>query len=198
MARSGKKKKDEPKHDPTVENRRARFDYAITDTIEAGIILRGSEVKSIRAGKASLAEGFVRAEYGTLRAGVAGGKEGAAGATVTGATGKKRARRGYEPGLYLHNVNIAEYPPAGPTGSPAQHKPTRTRVLLVHERELARMAKEVETKSSTLVPLKIYFKNGKAKLLVGIGRSKAQHDKRESIAKRDAERDIARSVSRRM
>jgi SsrA-binding protein len=194
MAKSGKKnKKDDAKHDPTVENRRARYDYAITDTVEAGIVLRGSEVKSIRAGKASLAEGFVRAEYGTLRAGVAGGKEGAA-----GATGKKRARRGYEPGLYLHNVNIAEYPPAGPTGSPAQHKPTRTRVLLVHERELARMAKEVETKSSTLVPLKIYFKNGKAKLLVGIGRSKAQHDKRESIAKRDAQRDIARSVSRRV
>lgn len=198
MAKSGKRnKKDETKHDPTIENRRARYDYAITDTVEAGIVLRGSEVKSIRAGKASLQEGFVRAEYGTLRAGVAGGKEGAT-AVVTGATGKKRVRRGYEPGLYLHNVNIAEYPPAGPTGSPAQHKPTRTRVLLVHERELARMAKEVQTKSSTLVPLKIYFKNGKAKLLVGIGRSKAQHDKRESIAKRDAQRDIARSVSRRM
>jgi SsrA-binding protein len=189
-----KKNKDEPKADATIENRRARYDFAISDTVEAGIVLRGSEVKSIRAGKASLAEGFVRAEFGTLRAGVKAADEGAA----AGASGKKRVvRRGYEPGLYLHGVNIAEYPPAGPTGSAAQHKPTRTRVLLVHQRELARMAKEVETKGCTLVPLKIYFKNGRAKLLVGIGRSKAQRDKRESIAKRDAERDMARAMTRR-
>jgi SsrA-binding protein len=195
MAKSKKKGKDEAKADPTIENRRARFDFAITETVEAGIVLRGSEVKSIRGGKASLAEGFVRAEYGTLRAGVK--EPSAVGATTGPGAAKKRVRRGYEPGLYLHGVNIAEYPPAGPTGSAAQHKPTRTRVLLVHDRELARMAKEVETKGSTLIPLKIYFKNGKAKLLVGIGRSKAQKDKRASIAKRDAERDMARAMARR-
>jgi SsrA-binding protein len=190
MAKSKDKSKSGERVDPTIENRRARYDYAISDTVEAGMILRGSEVKSIRAGKASLAEGFVRAEYGSLRAGV---KE-----AVEAGAAKKKVRRGYEPGLYLHGVNIAEYPPAGPTGSAAQHKPTRVRVLLVHERELARMAKEVETKGFTLVPLKIYFKNGKAKLLVGIGKSKAQADKRRTIAKRDAERDMARAMARRV
>lgn len=194
-----KKSKDETKHDPTIENRRARYDFAISDTVEAGMVLRGSEVKSIRAGKASLQEGFVRAEYGTLRAGVKKEEEGAdtPGAPAPAKSRKKAMRRGFEPGLYLHGVNIAEYPPAGPSGSVGQHKPTRTRVLLVHERELARMAREVETKGSTLVPLKIYFKNGRAKLLVGIGRSKAQRDKRDSIAKRESQRDMDRALARR-
>src|SRR5262245_13655727 len=178
----GKAAKDDPSGGPTIENRRARYDFAIIDTVEAGMVLRGSEVKSIRDGKASLQEGFVRAEFGTLRAGVPTGKEGPG-------DGKKTApRRGYEPGLYLHGVNIAESPPAGPSGSPGQHKPTRVRTLLVHKRELARMAKEVQTKGCTLVPLKIYFKSGKAKLLVGIGRSKAHEDKRQAIAKREMQR----------
>jgi len=191
MAKAKDKNKGDERAERTIENRRARYDYAIADTVEAGMVLRGSEVKSIRSGKASLAEGFVRAEYGSLRAGLKEPSEPAS------PTAKKKARRGYEPGLYLHGVNIAEYPPAGPTGSVGQHKPTRTRVLLVHERELARMAKEVETKGCTLVPLKIYFKNGKAKLLVGIGRSKAQSDKRASIAKREMQRDVDRAMSRR-
>jgi SsrA-binding protein len=190
------KKKDQTKEKPdgpSIENRRARYDYAILDTVEAGMILRGSEVKSIRAGKASLAEGFVRVEFGTLR----GAPRAEAAAGDGGAKKKKPPRRGYEPGLYLHGVNIAEYPPAGPTGSPAQHKPTRTRTLLVHTRELARMAREVQTKGCALVPLKIYFKNGKAKLLVGIGKSKAHADKRAAIAKRDAQRDMDRAMARR-
>lgn len=184
-----KKSKETEKADPTIENRRARYDFAISETVETGMILRGSEVKSIRDGKASLAEGFVRAEFGSLRD---KGKD-----TPEAGQGKRKPRRGYEPGLYLHGVNIAEYPPAGPTGSAAQHKPTRTRVLLVHKRELARMAREVETKGFTLIPMKIYFKNGKAKLLVGIGKSKAQSDKRASIAKRDAKRDMDRAMSKR-
>ncbi len=188
MAKKGKSKVAE-RADATIENRRARYDFAISDTVETGIILRGSEVKSIRDGKASLAEGFVRAEFGSLRD---KSKD-----ALAAAKSSKKPRRGYEPGLYLHGVNIAEYPPAGPTGSAAQHKPTRTRVLLVHKRELARMAKEVETKGFTLIPLKIYFKNGKAKLLVGIGKSKAQADKRASIAKRDAKRDMDRALSKR-
>jgi SsrA-binding protein len=193
MAKGKKKTTDEP-NTPTIENRRARYDYAIHETVEAGMILRGSEVKSIRGGKASLQEGFVRVEFGSLRGAP---KPEEAGAPDKKAGKPRTPRRGYEPGLYLHGVNIAEYPPAGPTGSPGQHKPTRTRVLLVHNRELARMAKEVETKGCTLIPLKIYFKSGKAKLLVGIGRSKAQADKRASIAKRDAQRDMDRAMARR-
>jgi len=185
----GKSKSKDDSDGPVIENRRARYDFAISDTVEAGMVLRGSEVKSIRDGKASLQEGFVRVEFGTLR-----GAPKAAGEDGT----KPAARRGYEPGLYLHAVNIAEYPPAGPTGSPGQHKPTRTRTLLVHTRELARLAKEVQTKGCTLVPLKIYFKSGKAKLLVGVGKSKAQRDKRESIAKRETQRDMARAMSKRL
>ncbi len=197
--KSKSSKKEDPSGGPTIENRRARFDFAISDTVEAGMVLRGSEVKSIRDGKASLQEGFVRAEYGALRGAPKAGVDAPAVAATPGYTPPKKPvrRRGYEPGLYLHGVNIAEYPPAGPTGSVGQHKPTRVRTLLVHGRELAKMAKEVETKGCTLVPLKIYFKNGKAKLLVGIGKSKTRTDKRETITKRDAQREMSRAMSKR-
>jgi SsrA-binding protein len=140
----------------------------------------------------------VRAEYGALRGAAPNKAEKGEAAGAGGGAKKVRVRRGYEPGLYLHGVNIAEYPPAGPTGSSAQHKPTRVRTLLVHGRELARMANEVETKGCTLVPLKIYFKNGKAKLLVGIGKSKTQTDKRETISKRDAQREMQRAMMKKM
>lgn len=214
----GKNKEGDKPNSPTIENRKARFDYAILDTMEVGMVLRGSEVKSIRDGKCSLAEGFVRVEGVGIKASVKarvvdgdddGGKPAKStkkaktgwGARAGGAKssgGKKVVYRASKPGLYLHAVNIAEYPPAGPSGSPGQHKPTRTRTLLAHSREMTKLAKQVETKGMTLVPLKIYFKNGKAKLLVGVARGKAAHDKRESIAKRDAGRDIARAMSRKM
>ena len=174
---------------PVIDNRRARYDFAVQDTVECGMVLRGSEVKSVRDGKVSLAEGYVRIEWGTLK-GAAPRGDGKKGGTPV-------PRRSYEPGLYLHAVNIAEYAPAGRSGTAAQHKPTRVRTLLAHRRELERMAKEVQTKGCTLVPLKIYFKSGKAKLLVGIAKSKARSDKRETIAKRESERDIARAMSRR-
>lgn len=210
----GKNKEGDKPNSPTIENRKARFDYAILDTMEVGMVLRGSEVKSIRDGKCSLAEGFVRVEGVGIKASVKARvvdsdeesskpakkpKTGwAAGAAGKSSGGKKVVYRASKPGLYLHAVNIAEYPPAGPSGSPGQHKPTRTRTLLAHSREMTKLAKQVETKGMTLVPLKIYFKNGKAKLLVGVARGKAAHDKRESIAKRDAGRDIARAMSRKM
>ena len=181
--------------DQVIDNRRARYDYAVLDTVECGMVLRGSEVKSIRDGKMSLAEGYVRIEWGRLKGaaprGRESGKEPAKG-------GKPAPRRSYEPGLYLHGVNIAEYAPAGPTGSSGQHKPTRVRTLLANRRELERLAKEVEVKGCTLVPLKVYFKNGLAKILIGIAKSKTQKDKRESITKRDAQRDIQRAMSKRM
>lgn len=195
---SGKSKAPKPKgredHSPTIENRKARHDYAIGETFECGMILTGSEVKSIRDGKASLQEGFVRVELGHLKG--APRPEPIVKKTKPGQPVIRR--RPSPPGLYLHGVNIAEYPPAGPSGSSAQHKPTRVRTLLVHSRELGKMAREVSVKGATVIPLKIYFKNGVAKLLVGLGKSKTQSDKRDTIAKRDAQRDIARAMSRKV
>jgi len=194
MAKGSGKKKSAESKDAVIENRRARYDFAISETLECGMVLRGSEVKSVRDGQASIAEGYVRVELGALRGNVkaediaAGAKKGAA----------PTFRRRVEPGLYLHAATIAEYAPAGPTGSAGQHKPTRVRTLLCHRRELERLAREVSVKGFTLVPLKIFFKNGKAKLLVGIGKSKTRSDKRESITKRDAQRDIARAMSKKL
>ena len=156
-------KRKQKSNEPSIENRRARHDYFISDTLEVGIVLVGSEVKSLREGKASLAEGYVRASDDPLE-------------------------------LSLHSVNIAEYPPAGAH----QHTPTRVRRLLAHKKEIERLAKASAKKGMTIVPLKMYFKNGFAKLLVGVAQGKGREDKRESIAKREMERDIARAMSKRM
>lgn len=182
-------------HGPTIENRKARFDYHITDTLEAGIMLTGSEVKSVRGGKVSLAEGYVRVELGVVNGRVK--QTGRGPKTNPGGRPTHRVRLS-EPGLWLHAVNIAEYPPAGPAGSVGQHAPTRTRKLLAHKREIAKFARQVEVKGMTIVPLKMYFKNGRAKLLIGLAQGKSHSDKRESIAKRDAQRDIQRAMSRRV
>lgn len=180
-----------------IENRKARHDYSILDTLEAGMVLRGSEIKSIRDGKVSLAEGYVRVEYAP--AGLTSGKArkgSGTSATGEGRAARLKAARSDGPALWLHSVNIAEYAPAGPSGSVGQHAPTRTRKLLAHRREIARLAREVQQKGVTLVPLKIYFKNGVAKLLVGLAKGKTNVDKRQSIAKREMDRDIARAVSK--
>lgn len=161
------KQKGKSSEPPTIENRRARHDYAILDTLETGIVLRGSEAKSVRDGKVSLAEGFVRPQANP-------------------------------PALLLYGVDIAEYAPGGPAGSPGQHKPKRARTLLAHKREILKLARQVDEKGMTIVPLKLYFKNGFAKLLIGVAKGKAQHDKRQSIAKRETDRDIQRALSRRV
>jgi SsrA-binding protein len=153
-------------HEPTIENRRARHDYFIEETLECGMKLTGTEVKSVRLGRISLAEGFVRA---TLE----------------------------PPQLILHGVHIAEYPPAGPVGSPLQHQPTRDRVLLAQKREIRKFAERSSERGFTLVPLKVYFVRGRAKLLIGVGRGKQHGDKRQDIAKREAKRDMDRAMSRR-
>jgi SsrA-binding protein len=157
-------KKQSASREPTIENRRARHDYAISDTLECGIRLTGSEVKSVRDGKVSLAEGYVFAVEEPAQ-------------------------------LSLHGVHIAEYPPAGKA---AQHEPVRTRALLAHKREIKKLARQVQQKGMTLVPLKMYFAKGKAKLLIGLGQGKKQHDQRRSIAERQAKRDISRALSRKM
>lgn len=157
-------KRKQKSNTPTIENRRARHDYFISETLEVGIVLMGSEVKSLRDGKASLAEGYVRASEDPLE-------------------------------LTLHSVNIAEYPPAGAH----QHTPTRVRTLLAHKKEIARLAKASARKGMTIVPLKLYFNDhGFAKLLIGVAEGKGREDKRQSIAKREMERDIARAMSKRM
>lgn len=154
------KKKSNPA--PTIENRKARHDYEIFETLECGVALLGSEVKSVRDGKVSLAEGYVRVQ-------------------VT------------PPELTLHSVNIAEYGPAGPTA----HQPTRTRKLLARRKEILILARQVEQKGVTLIPLKMYFKNGYAKVLVGVGRGRQAHDKRQAISQRETRREIDRAMSKR-
>lgn len=96
--------------------------------------------------------------------------------------------------LVMHNVNIGEYPPAGQI----QHAMTRRRRLLAHKREIKRLARQVEQKGVTLIPLKLYFKDGWAKILVGLGTGKAQHDKRQSIKERDMDRELRRAMSKRV
>jgi SsrA-binding protein len=157
---SGKRKEPEEK---VIENRKARYDYHIGDTLECGIVLGGGEVKSVRSGQVSLGEGYVRAQMDP-------------------------------PALLLHGVNIAEYAPAR-TAVPTS--PTRTRKLLAHKREIARLFKSQQVKGNTLVPLKVYFKDGFAKCLVGVGTGKTKGDKRQTIAERESKREMDRAMSKR-
>ncbi len=148
---------------PTIKNRKAHHDYEILETLECGIALLGSEVKSVRNGKVSLVEGYVRVQASP-------------------------------PALFLHSVNIAEYGPAGPVA----HEPTRTRTLLAHKREIDKLLRQVDQKGVTLIPLKMYFVNGYAKLLIGLGRGRRAHDKRQAISERENRRDLERAMSKRM
>ncbi len=146
-----------------IENRKARYQYHIQDTLECGIKLIGTEVRSVRNGQVSLAEGYIRATE-------------------------------VPPTLTLHGVHIAEYAPAGPR----QHNPTRVRTLLAHRREIRKLADKTREKGVTILPLKMYFLHGRAKLLIGIARGKRRADKRDDLAKRQAKRDIDRAMSQRL
>jgi SsrA-binding protein len=150
-------------NEPTIENRQARHDYSIGETLECGMELLGTEVKSVRAGKISLAEGYVSA-------------------------------RADPPALTLHSVHIAEYPPAGKA---VQHEPVRVRKLLAHRKEIVKLAEQVKRGGFTIVPLKVYFKNGRAKLLVGLGTGRKAADKRQAIAAREMKRDMDRAMHKR-
>ena len=143
-----------------ASNRKARHDYTILDTIEAGIALTGTEVKSLRSGRASLVDGF---------------------ATVT------------DDELWLRNVHIAEYA----EGTWTNHAPRRVRKLLVHRMELDRLAGKLKEGGLALVPLSMYFKEGRVKVELGLGRGKKSYDKRQDMAKRDADRELARYAGRR-
>jgi len=166
MARSGsgkRKKKGGGDGTPEITNRRARYDYAISDTLECGIALVGSEVKAIREGHCSIAEGFAR---------------------IDDETGE----------LWLHGIHIGEYAPA--RGSVSAHDPHRKRKLLAHRNEIRRLEAATRPKGTTLVPLKLYFKDGWAKILLGVGEGKRKADKREDSKQREADREIRRAMSR--
>ena len=140
-----------------ARNKRARHDYEILETWEAGLVLTGTEVKSLRNGKANISDA-----YGIVKDGE----------------------------VYLLNLHIAPYE----QGTYYNHEPTRTRKLLLHRREIRRMIGSVERQGLTLVPLEIYFKRGRAKVVLGLGRGKKLHDKRDDARKRDDEREMARAA----
>lgn len=144
---------DEPAEKVITENRKARHEYEIVDTLECGIALVGSEVKSLRAGKMSLDEAYGRVD-----------------ATE----------------VWLIGCDIPEYEKA----NQLNHQPKRPRKLLLHRREIKKFASLAYEKGLTLVPLKMYFKNGRVKVLMGIGRGRKLHDKREKLKAASARREI--------
>lgn len=136
-----------------IQNKKAKFDYEILDTYEAGIVLTGTEIKSIRDGKAQL-----RDSYAVIRNGE----------------------------VFILNMHISHYE----QGNIFNHDETRTRKLLLHKKEILKLRDKVEVEGLTLVPIKLYFKGNKAKILIGVAKGKKTYDKRESIKKRDIDRDL--------
>ena len=143
-----------------ASNRRARHDYTIEDTYEAGIALTGTEVKSLRLGRASLADGFALVSDGEV---------------------------------WLHNVHIPEYI----AGTWTNHTPRRTRKLLLHRGEIDRLNRKLTEGGQTLIPLSLYFKDGKVKVELALARGKRTYDKRQDLAKKDAAREVERAFRRR-
>lgn len=141
-------------------NRKARYQYQFHDTYEAGLVLMGSEIKSIRASQVSLQEGFVVFEGGEA---------------------------------WLVNVHIAPYDPA----SRQNHEPRRRRKLLLHRREIERLQSGVQEKGFTIVPTRLYLKDGRAKIEIALARGKKLYDKRQAIAERDSKRQVERALKER-
>jgi len=138
-------------------NRKARHEYHILESYEAGIALKGTEVKSLRAGKANLQDSFARIENSEL---------------------------------ILYNMHIAQYE----QGNRFNHEPKRPRKLLMHKREIMRLLGKTQEKGLTLVPLKVYFNNGRAKVELALAKGKKVYDKREAIKARDARREMDRAM----
>lgn len=144
-----------------ASNRRAFKDYEVIETYEAGLVLLGTEVKSLRAGNANLKDAYAQV---------------------------------HDNELWLHNLYIGPYQPAGPNN---QHEPERLRKLLLQRREIDRLIGRVIEKGLTLVPLRIYFKDGRAKLEIAVGRGKKLYDKREDQRRLAADREIEQALRRR-
>jgi SsrA-binding protein len=142
-----------------ASNRKAYHDYFIDEKMEAGIVLAGTEIKSVRGGRVNLRDAFARIDD--------------------------------KGELWLWNAHISPYERAG---SFFQHTPTRNRKLLMHKDEIRRLATKTQAKGLTLVPLRMYLKRGKAKIELGLARGKKTYDKRDSIAERDANREIERTM----
>ena len=138
-------------------NRKAYHNYHLSDSVEAGIALTGTEIKSIRAGRVSLGDAYVRPEAGEL---------------------------------WLVNAHIARYE----AGSYMSHEPTRPRKLLLHRKEINNLTSKVQEKGLTLVPVRLYIKDSIAKVEVALGKGKKLHDKRETITRRETEREIGRAI----
>jgi SsrA-binding protein len=143
-----------------AQNKKARHEYAIIDSYECGVVLMGTEVKSLRLGRASLADAFATIDDGEV---------------------------------YLHNVHIPEYA----FGSWTNHTPRRVRKLLLHKAEILRLIGKTKESGLTLVPLSLYFSEGKVKVELALARGKKTWDKRQDLARRDADREVSRALGRR-
>ncbi len=142
-----------------INNKKANYDYIIEDTYEAGIVLKGTEIKSIRAGKANLKDSYAIYKDGEV---------------------------------FLLNMHISQYE----NGNIFNHDETRTRKLLLNKREIYKIRDSIEREGYTLVPIKLYFKGNKAKILLGIARGKKTYDKREAIKKKDIDREIKKELKK--
>lgn len=147
--------KNEKNDNLITQNKKAHHDYFIKETFEAGIALTGTEIKSVRARRINLRDGYVQIIRGSA---------------------------------FLENVHISEYK----QGNRYNHEPVRSRRLLLHKKELTRLAKQQGERGIAIIPLKVYLKHGFAKILIGVGQGKKKYDKRETIKKRDQERDLRR------
>ena len=139
-----------------INNRKAKFDYTILEEIEAGMVLKGKEVKSIKDGKANIKDSYAIIKNGEV---------------------------------YLLNMHISEYK----EGNIFNHEETRTRKLLLHKKEILKLRDKVDLQGLTLIPLKVYFKKNKAKVLLGLAKGKKTYDKRESIKERDIKRNLEKN-----
>ena len=143
----------EPEEKTVAQNRRARFEYQILETTEAGVVLKGSEVKSVRQGKVDISDCFATLKDGEV---------------------------------WLHNMHVAAYQNAGLFN----HNPRRTRKLLLHKREIRKLIGKMRQKGLSLVPLRLYWKHGLAKVELAVAKGKRSFDKRETIKQRDQEREM--------
>lgn len=148
---------------PRIVNRKALHDYHVEDRLECGIVLVGSEVKSIRLGRVQLSDGYARVEPKTME-------------------------------LWLENVDVSHYPQAGPN----QHIPRQRRKLLARKREIAKLYGATSAKGTTLIPLSMYFKEGRVKVEIAVASGKKDFDKRQDLRKKAAESDMRRAMTRRV
>ncbi|AHI56873.1 SsrA-binding protein SmpB [Listeria ivanovii] len=143
-----------------AQNKKARHDYAIEETFEAGIVLQGTEIKSVRNARVNLKDSYARIDKGEI---------------------------------FLHNMHISPYE----QGNRFNHDPLRTRKLLLHKKQISRLIGETKESGYSIVPLKMYIKDGYAKVLIGVARGKKKYDKRQDLKQKEAKRDIERAFKER-